>query len=194
MAASGPQIPGAWVCRRRESPARGSSGRSSPRQPRLPGPLNGRPPPGLASPMAWVPHVHATSSTGRRWQAGRPNASYNPNTLVVGAGDRARAQRMMQVAVRVAKLGRKYSFAGLRSLSTRDWLRVQKTSSHAVPKHSHANPVPPRRSFSKQPAVLLRRPAFDPAISNTWCEVPTNGVHRRGVPPASPCRARPPDP
>jgi ribosomal protein S18 acetylase RimI-like enzyme len=33
----------------------------------------------------------------------------NPNTLVIARGDRARAQRMMRVAVRVAKLGRRYS-------------------------------------------------------------------------------------
>jgi ribosomal protein S18 acetylase RimI-like enzyme len=33
----------------------------------------------------------------------------NPNTLVMAGGDRVKAQRMMQTAVRVAKLGRKYS-------------------------------------------------------------------------------------
>jgi ribosomal protein S18 acetylase RimI-like enzyme len=33
----------------------------------------------------------------------------NPNTLMMAGGDRAKAQRMMQAAVRVAKLGRKYS-------------------------------------------------------------------------------------
>lgn len=33
----------------------------------------------------------------------------NPNTLVMAGGNRAKAQRMMQAAVRVAKLGRKYS-------------------------------------------------------------------------------------
>jgi ribosomal protein S18 acetylase RimI-like enzyme len=33
----------------------------------------------------------------------------NPNTLVMAGGDRGRAQRMMQAAVRVAKLGRQYS-------------------------------------------------------------------------------------
>src|SRR5262245_15346528 len=33
----------------------------------------------------------------------------NPNTLAVVGGDRAKAQRMMQTAVRAAKLGRKYS-------------------------------------------------------------------------------------
>src|SRR6202022_1270562 len=33
----------------------------------------------------------------------------NPNTLAVAGGDRAKARRMMQRAVRVAKLGRRYS-------------------------------------------------------------------------------------
>jgi ribosomal protein S18 acetylase RimI-like enzyme len=33
----------------------------------------------------------------------------NPNTLVMAGGSRAKAQQMMQAAVRVAKLGRKYS-------------------------------------------------------------------------------------
>jgi ribosomal protein S18 acetylase RimI-like enzyme len=33
----------------------------------------------------------------------------NPNTLAVAGGDRVRARRMMQTAVRVAKLGRRYS-------------------------------------------------------------------------------------
>ena len=34
----------------------------------------------------------------------------NPNTLAVTRGDRARAQRIMQAGVRVAKLGRKCSY------------------------------------------------------------------------------------
>jgi hypothetical protein len=33
----------------------------------------------------------------------------NPNTLVMAGSNRAKAQQMMQAAVRVAKLGRKYS-------------------------------------------------------------------------------------
>jgi hypothetical protein len=33
----------------------------------------------------------------------------NPNTLVMAGGNRAKAQQMMQAAVRVAKLGRKCS-------------------------------------------------------------------------------------
>jgi ribosomal protein S18 acetylase RimI-like enzyme len=35
----------------------------------------------------------------------------NPNTLMVARGDRTKAQRMMQAAVRAAKLGRRYSTA-----------------------------------------------------------------------------------
>ena len=34
----------------------------------------------------------------------------NPNTLAVVRGDRSKARRMMQAAVRAAKLGRKYSY------------------------------------------------------------------------------------
>jgi hypothetical protein len=33
----------------------------------------------------------------------------NPNTLAVVRGDRSRARRMMQAAVRAVKLGRKFS-------------------------------------------------------------------------------------
>jgi len=53
-------------------------------------------------------------SSGELDEASRLIASAfvdNPNTLAVTRGDRAKAQRIMQAGVRVAKLGRKCSYA-----------------------------------------------------------------------------------
>jgi ribosomal protein S18 acetylase RimI-like enzyme len=64
----------------------------------------------------------------------------NPNTLAIVRGDRRRAQRMMQAAVRVAKLGRSYSHVLVAEragslvgvLNAAEWPNCQLTTSERV--------------------------------------------------------------
>ena len=90
----------------------------------------------------------------------------NPNTLTVAGGSRAKARQMTQVAVRVAKLGRKYSHV----MIAEDGERLVGVLNAVAWPHCQM------RTAEKLKIVLAVLPAMGPAlarqlkISNAWAK------------------------